>query len=119
MPRAGPRRASPRDALEVLDPDDVTWSSDTTSVATVDTNAGLATGASAGTANITARSATYPVTGSTLLTVNRENQTHHLWSARERDLRRRAVCHQRQRLGQSAGDIYQHHTGVCTVSPEP
>ena len=40
--------------LEVLDTDDVTWSSDTAAVATVDPNAGLATGVSAGTANITA-----------------------------------------------------------------
>src|SRR5208282_3696367 len=62
--------------LEVLDTDDVTWASDTTSVASVDPNAGLATGGSAGTAHITASSATYAtVSGSTLLTVKELNQT--------------------------------------------
>ena len=64
--RGGLRRAALRrrrlhlsdsNTLEVLDTDDVTWASDTTSVATVDPNAGLATGVSAGTANITATSA--------------------------------------------------------------
>ena len=45
-------------------------------MATVDPNAGLATGVTAGTANITAASTVYsPVSGSTLLTVNKQNQT--------------------------------------------
>ena len=75
MPQAVTTSAD-SNTLEVLDTDDVTWASDTTSVATVDANAGLATGATAGTANITAASAMYaPVSGSTLLTVHRQNQT--------------------------------------------
>src|ERR1019366_2646486 len=61
--------------LEVLDTDNVTWASDTTSVATIDANSGLATGVSAGTANISATSATFSVSGSTLLTVMKKDQT--------------------------------------------
>ena len=73
---AGGYTSADSNTLEVLDTDDVTWSSDTTSVATVDPNAGLATGATAGTANITAASAVYaPVSGSTVLTVLKQNQT--------------------------------------------
>ena len=73
---AGGSTSSPSNALEVLDTDDVTWSSDTAAVATVDMNAGLATGVTAGTANITAASTVYsPVSGSTLLAVNKQNQT--------------------------------------------
>jgi hypothetical protein len=72
---AGGYTSSPSNTLEVLDTDDVTWSSATPAVATVDPSAGLATGVSAGTANITATSATYSVSGSTPLTVNKQNQT--------------------------------------------
>ena len=62
-------------ATQAVDTDNVTWASDTTSVATIDPNAGLATGASAGTANISATSAEYSVSGSTPLTVTKQNQT--------------------------------------------
>jgi hypothetical protein len=73
---AGGYTSSTSNALEVLDIDDVTWSSDTAAVATVDPNAGLATGVTPGTANIKAASTVYsPVSGSTLLTVNKQNQT--------------------------------------------
>src|SRR4029077_20105256 len=59
--------------LEVLDTDVVTWSSDNTSVATIDANTGLATGASAGTTHITASSGA--VSGNALLTVKQATPT--------------------------------------------
>src|SRR4029077_7266583 len=67
--------SGPSNVLEILDTDNVTWASDNTSFATIDANAGLATGASAGTANISATSAVTSVTGSTLLTVKKKDQT--------------------------------------------
>jgi large repetitive protein len=67
--------------LEIIDTDDVTLASDNASVATVGANTGVATGVTPGTANISATSATYSISGKAVLTVIKANTTTSLSSS--------------------------------------
>ena len=79
---AGGSASSPTGLLEILDTDNVTWSSGNATVATIGPNTGLATGVNAGgPINISATSATYSVSGSTQLTVKPADTTSSVMSS--------------------------------------
>ena len=66
---------TPAATLQVYSPNEVSWNSATPSVATMDAT-GLATGVAAGTSTITGASIPFsPVNGTTVLTVNKKEQT--------------------------------------------